>query len=255
MNLSKNNKFNILILGGGISSERFIESLMFNNNYFLTVAGFEKLNKSKKLAEKYDLKYIFFYDIMDFNKYDIIILAIPPSCKYETIKYITDKNYKNKFIIEKPFSMTIKECKSILNLIEKNDFIIPYTRSYLKDTYAFNYKDDTLIWNIPNNNTLDIYKENLPHIIQLLIDNKFCFNDISIIKKTKNKLKLKLTNSYITIQFKNNNGIYILNDNEYKINYRLSNNQMILYLLSENYDRIKEIRNLKLNIEIFEKIY
>ena len=203
----------ILIVGGGISGKRFVESYFFDE-YNLDICGLNINGKAQKLAEKYKLNYFNISELKlcYINKYDCIIISTPPESRSEILNKIISLKYKNKLIIEKPFALNIEEAKQYVKLLKNNDFEVCYSRRFepckykIKKSIINNY---TIIWpvniNVISKETNYIHHL-LPHIIDWILMN---FK----IDATKVKIE-KISNSHFTIKYKKNTfKIYFINVN------------------------------------------
>lgn len=221
-------KNNILIIGGGESSRRFINSYQYQ--YELILCGIEKLSKTKNLAETLDFKYIRFKDLnkKNINIYKIIIISTPLGTKEEIIKKLYKLKYKNNIIVEKPFAYSVRIALKKLYYLRKNKFLVPFSREFLD--YNVNFKrNNVFIWHVPK---ILYEKENiddsLPHVINLIQNNLGICYKIKILEKSKNYIKFKYNKVQFEIYFKFNDGVYTLNNEILpNFNYIKANNEMI----------------------------
>ena len=248
---------NILILGGGVSAKRFIESYIYDSNLNLTICSMNICHKSKGLSQTYRLELINYSDLNkdNINKYNIIIVSIPLIGKYNVIKTIIDYGYKGYFIIEKPFSSNVEESNEQIKLLTNNYFIVPYTRRYLNFKYEF--KDNNKIkWHVVKTIPKDkILTESIPHIIDFIQYNIGSCNKIDDIKYKENILSFQYDNRTFEIIF-NNENIFTINDEIMKdLDYIKANNIMLMELLAMNKEKQKLIiDDIKNNMICFERI-
>lgn len=235
---------NILILGGGESSKRFINSYQYQ--YELTLCGIERLNKTMKLAKTLDFKYIRFKDLnrKNINNYKFIIISTPLNTKIEIIKKLYRLKYKNNIIVEKPFASSVLIALKKIYYLRKNKFLIPFSREFLNYNVIFK-KNNIITWNVPK----ILYERNemydsLPHVISLIQSKLGNCYKIKVLKKGENYIKFKYNEVIFEIFFKFNNGIYILNDEILpNVNYIKANNEMIKCFSNCNLKYIFKIIN------------
>lgn len=248
---------NILILGGGVSAKRFVESYIYDDDLNITICNMNVCHKSKEISQIYKLKLINYSDLNknNINNYSVIIVAIPLLCKYNIIKKIIDYSYKGYFIIEKPFSNNIHNSNEQIKLLANNYFIIPYTRRYLKFKYEF--KDYNIIkWHIVNTIPKDkVLIESIPHIIDFVQYNIGNCKEIDNINYDKDILYFRYNGKQIKIYFNNDNVFTINNEIMKNIDYIKANNVMLKELLTMNNEKQRLIiDDIKSNMLCFERI-
>ena len=248
---------NILILGGGASAKRFVESYIYNDDLKLTICSMNIFHKSRELSQKYKLKCINYNSLNknNINNYSVIIISIPLLGKFDVIKKIIDYGYKGYFIIEKPFASNIIDANKQLDILINNYFIIPYTRRYLDFNYIFN-DFNKINWHVVNSIPKDkILTESIPHIIDFIQYNIGTCKKIDNIKYNDNVLSFKYNDKIIEITF-NNENIFTINGETMKdLDYIKANNIMLIELLAMNKEKqeliIKDLTN---NMICFERI-
>lgn len=234
MNILSTN--NILIVGGGISGRRFVESYMFDDNINITIAGFAYKNKSIDLSIKYMVAYVNFGDIIDFNFYDVIILSVPYEIKRKCLKKIISNKFVGKLIIEKPFAINCSDYYEMINLLGNNLFCIPFSRRYDK---RFDIKIDRethIIWPMDEYKEVSIYYDLLPHCIDWIVRGIGKEPEqIEVLIKTKNIYRFMVNGILINIEFVNNrhNNVTV-NDIEFPwIDIYKINNIMLIKLIRQ----------------------
>ena len=177
-----------LIVGSDVHAIRYIETLMFDNTIYM-------------YHENNDSKLIYIINSIDL----IIITNMFQKNLLNFLKYISHIGYKNKFILEKPLTLSYINAKKIYKILKENRIIVAYTRQFYDD---INYTKIDLKQNMiikwPNFSFLGIdpIKNTLPHIFDLIF-KLFSENsdiDIKNIKKENNNYVLYLSTNDIMIK-------------------------------------------------------
>lgn len=163
-----NDKYNILIIGNNIHTIRYIESLMFNNKYNLFLLKVD--NSIELISQKYGLKLIetrFLYSSI--NEYNLIIFSDMLNINaFGLLKKITTSHYKGKFILEKPLTFEYNKSKKIIKLLEKNRYLVAYTRQFYDINVDFDEERLKIEWPNFYQHKIDPLKNTLPHILDLI---------------------------------------------------------------------------------------
>lgn len=252
----------VLLIGGGISGRRFVESLIFTD-YELEICGNNTNGKAKKLSQEYNMNFITINDLNSdmINSYKCIIVCTPPESRFFVLSRLQKLKYKNSLIIEKPFALSVKEANEILKLLSNNNFQICYSRRFEKNNYKINKSKDNyylIRWPVDNSvkeNKCNYFYHLLPHCIDWILMN-FNINilNIDIVKKSNTNVILKSEKLIFEIKFEENSCQEKISVNEkyYEWPNYIRINQTILNLVINNKTTNKnDIIN---NIIIFEKI-
>lgn len=187
-----NNKYNILIIGNNIHTIRYIESLMFNNKYNLLLLKVD--NSVEPISQKYGLKLIetsFLYSSI--SEYNLIILSDMLNINvFDLLKKIISSNYKGKFILEKPLTFEYNKSKKITKLLEKNRYLVAYTRQFYDINVDFDKERLEIEWPNFYQYKIEPLKNTLPHILDLI----FKISDINKYKKIKLVYAIKLKQNF-----------------------------------------------------------
>lgn len=165
---------NILIIGGGNSGERFVQALLFDETYSLTLTSNRENGKTKELAKKYGLKFILFQDIKSLEKINVIIVSTPYDVKLDIIKNIFKLNFNGSIILEKPIAANVKQVDQIISIVSKRKarVLVAYNRNFdyrFKKNYLVSEEKNTILW--PHKiRELSPIIHTLPHILAYLID-------------------------------------------------------------------------------------
>lgn len=252
----------IMVIGGGISGSRFVDSFVYDNDLF--IVGKRKKGKAFLLSKTYNLSFLTYNQLVSINSlnnFDCIVLSVPVEEKIKVLKLLNKKKYFNKIIIEKPFALSIKEMKKTLKLLSHNKFEICYPRrlnpkDYFIQKNIFNNYD--IVWPIAKiMSTKEYLIHLLPHLIDwiLMAFNIEVVNNLSIVCSTNKTIIFKLNEYNFRINFLNNgwNNIMI-NNQEYKWpDYIRSNREILDVLLNNNYS-ITTYNQIYNNTLILEKI-
>lgn len=192
-----------LIVGSDVHAIRYIETLMFDNTIYM----YHENNDSKLISKKYKIELISNNELIYIiNSIDLIIITnMFQKNLLNFLKYISHIGYKNKFILEKPLTLSYINAKKIYKILKENRIIVAYTRQFYDD---INYTKIDLKQNMiikwPNFSFLGIdpIKNTLPHIFDLIF-KLFSENsdiDIKNIKKENNNYVLYLSTNDIMIK-------------------------------------------------------
>lgn len=246
-------KMKILIIGGGVSGTRFVESYVYDND--ISLVGRTKNGRAFFLAKKYNLKYYTYDEIINIkniNLFDCIIISVPLEEKMKILKLIYNKKYLKRIIIEKPFSLNIHDMEKTLELLSHNKFEICFPRRFTPKYYMIqknNLDKYVFIWPVTSSmKTKNYLVHLLPHIIDwiLLSFEILVIDNLKIIKVTNNIVIFNLNKHLFEIIFKYD--IYAknitVNNQEYlwpdyiKINRKILNTVLDDKLCVTNYNQI-----------------
>lgn len=174
---------NILIIGGGISGERFCASLIFFSDNQISLSSQNSNGKTIKLARKYNFPFILYSNLERIvNEFDLIILSTPLGTKSKIFEnLVVQWGYRNKFILEKPLAISDYDLIKIVTISKKYDisFIVAYMRRYIKDI-SYDKQEDLYI-KYPSIKGDKYVLHNLSHALDLCMH--ICECDEFIIKK------------------------------------------------------------------------
>lgn len=253
---------NVLILGGGCSAVRFIESFLFNTEIHIDLASFSKKNYTEQTAKKYVLNCNKFLKITNFDKYDCIIISVPIWGRDVIYKKLNKYGYKGALIIEKPFALNLDSFDIICDMFERNNIVVPYSRRfYQKDIYSnVDYTDRIEVeWPIGNMFNFNVFYDILPHVIDwvcmiMQIEEKF---NLIVIKVSEENIVFYLNDVLIDIKFIDTDKNYVtINNKVYNgINAYKSNNNILAYVLrQEKAEKEDFLKILKIDTHIYQLI-
>ncbi len=198
----------ILILGGGVSATRFVESLMFNEKISLTIGRFSIKGKSKLLAKKYGIQCVSYNSILDFNDYDCIVLSVPYYAKLNILQSINHSNFIGALVIEKPYALTLDDYELYHKAINGRNMIVPLSRKfYRSNNYLDVIYDDAIkiVWPLYKLDNADVYLDLLPHCINwinMLIGD---IEKLQVIRTSNRLIQYRQNDIEITIEFVDSN--------------------------------------------------
>lgn len=252
---------NILILGGGISGTRFVESYLFSNNINMNLASFSVKNKTQELAKKYGIFCQDFCQYKDFNKFDCIIVSVPYFAKQKVLQAFVDNKYNGVVIIEKPFALTKKDFNIFSKMLADRNVVIPLSRRFFNNEIFRNVEYDDYIkikWPMYNLQDANIYIDLLPHCVDWI---NMLLNSVDTleVKTTDKKFIMYRQNGIdILIEFIecHNERNIVVNDKEYPwIDLFSTNNKIIEKVFFQNKGEREEIYDyLYLDTIVLEKI-
>lgn len=163
----------ILIIGGGYSALRYVESLIWNETVSITLCGMEVKEKTRELARHFSLPYISFrsLDKSIVQRYDCIIVSVALEGKRLCLERMNDLEYGGAWLVEKPLAITTEDLNYYIKILSnKNKCAVVCQRDFLESEYFIppaeeyriifpSYEKD------PKFNIINM----LPHIISWLI--------------------------------------------------------------------------------------
>jgi len=130
--------FKVGFIGSGRMATEHVKVLKYFNNYNVVAVCSKNPRNAKKFANKFNIPN-YYKNINKFlsqNKYDLVIVCVPPNEKFKIIKLIASKNIN--IFMEKPLGLNYKDGERILNYCKKvkfkKNFFIGYNRRYLGST-------------------------------------------------------------------------------------------------------------------------
>lgn len=242
----------VLIMGGGNAALRYVESLIFDKEISLTLCGFERIGKTKKMSESFNIEYITYSLLSErnINEYNCIIVTLPPHIKRQYIQQIIEEfMFKNFLILEKPLCITNEDLTYYnCNLKNFNNMAVVCQRDFCLEDYKIKkHTTYNLIFkSITENIKFNIINQ-LPHILSWFYCNGIIFNEIKL-KNTmivcSNKiceLKIKFS-KFVDFNASINDIIYP------SVNYRKINAKIVKTILNYSYEKLQE--NLKRSIYV-----
>lgn len=166
----------VLIIGGGYGALRYVESLIWTEEFGITMCGMEVSGKTRKLAERFWLPYISIGSLNKtiINSFDCVIVAVVPEGKYRTLEFIVKKlEYNHGLIIEKPLSLEsaeLREMEQLLHNIEKCAIVCQ--RDFLTEEYRIpEFEEYRIKFPSYQSDAKSNIIHMLPHVISWLISN------------------------------------------------------------------------------------
>ena len=108
-------KIKLGIIGAGSISEKHLEVLSSLDNISIEAISSRTLSKAKKLAKKFNIKFVY-KDYLDFFSklnLDGILILVSPENIYKVTKILL--KYKKPLFIEKPIGLNISETEKLIN--------------------------------------------------------------------------------------------------------------------------------------------
>ncbi len=140
-------KYNAIVIGCGrigayydLNNDSLILShakgYYLSNYTELTWVVDNDINKAKLIGEKYNCRYTRKLSDIDLTGIDIVSICTPTEAHFECLKYLHDKGYRNKIILEKPPFLNTEESRRALCLEKAflDNVYINYIRRY-DETY------------------------------------------------------------------------------------------------------------------------
>ena len=217
----------ILLVGGGIAAERYVESLIWTDNE-VAIAGFNYLGKSKRLSEKYLIPYYDFISIdkKTLNMFEILIVCVPVEIKYSVIhRLVYEMEYRGRMILEKPFSIGIENIEKLYEVVQCLDCcIVACQRDFDMENYKINNQETyDIVWYSIKEKLYDNIIHMMPHLLSWMIVQMNCYDiDIHV---DDNRIVGKIGKSAINIRFvKSEDNYIVINERSYySPNYRKIN--------------------------------
>lgn len=218
------------------------------NNY--DVSWLCKTIKTKNFIEKeYFIDVFLENDFIDYNKFDIIIISLPPDIQWEKSINILKSWYKNKLIIEIPVTWNIWE----LNILKKYDNVFFFLEEYYTLLAQFLRKlDINKISNFKINvftSELDYINEKARKVTFIHINNNFLWTWIDLSKINYEFNFHNSENIFYKISFKYDNNLVEYNFFESKYLKIWEK----IYIDNYNFDKV--LSNLLLEKINFNKYY
>ena len=133
---------NIMIFGGGYSAERYVESLIWNATYSVSLCGFGISHKTEALSSRYRLPLIRFSDLSQpvLNKFDCVILSVPVEKKLLLYRTITvELEFAGAIILEKPLCISRQDWNYYMDSNHiAQQFAVVCQRDYSLSKYQIN---------------------------------------------------------------------------------------------------------------------
>ena len=113
-------KIKLGIIGAGFISEKHLEVLSSLDNISIEAISSRTLSKAKKLAKKFNIKFIYknYLDFFSKLNLDGILILVSAENIYKITKTLL--KYKKPLFIEKPIGLNISETEKLINLNKKN---------------------------------------------------------------------------------------------------------------------------------------
>lgn len=258
--------YEVLILGGGYGALRYVESLIWDSMFSITLCGMEKLRKTRVLADRFALPYITFdsLDKTEVNKYACIIVALPIDVKRYYVEYLLQELcYTNTLIIEKPLALAYKDLFFYKKELRKHQrYAIVCQRDFFPEEYEIQSSDkyDIVFPSREGDEYFNIVNM-LPHILSWLITND---DSLEMVKRgSKNHFKGIWKQKELSIEFvqRTENNLALVNGKCYpNVQYRRTNAEIVKKVLDFDVEKSEEslqkaIKVSKFIINILEEMY
>lgn len=242
-------KIKVLIIGGGSSARRYVESLFWQDDIAITICGMGILNYSYELSKNYGLNFINFSNLsnININDFSCIIVTLPPEVKRKYVSFIIEKlKYTNALILEKPLCISLNDLeyyKSLLRNVRSCSVVCQ--RDFDLETYKIQQERNYNIFFPTFTSDTDFNMIHmLPHVLSWLYTTK-C-EPICLERSGTNKYIGNWGESPLFIEFVNNsisNNVIINNSIYPKVQFRELNNKILRRII--NYEQKDSTLDLK----------
>lgn len=163
----------ILVIGGGIAAERYVESLIWTENQ-IAIAGLNYFGKAKRLSKEYCIPY---YDFVSLEKkslaaFEIVIVCVPVEIKYDVIhRLVCELRYKGRVILEKPFSIGIDNIEKMHKIASSLEYcVVACQRDFDIENYRLDSQETyEIVWYSIKEKLYDNIAYMMPHLLSWLI--------------------------------------------------------------------------------------
>lgn len=225
----------ILIVGGGYGATRYLEALLWNADYELSISGTGYYGKSQKLSCSFGLKYVPFEELKNLASIDCIILAIPPSIRQKyTNLLVNEFQYRGIVISEKPLFIHESEASFYEGIACR--FATVCQRDFFKNEYLINNQQDSYTVSFPVffSNEVDNIIHVMPHVLSWFASQDQTITGLR--RKGCNHFCGNCGNKPISILFHKRTSdkeLVRINDVTYaNVNYRLCNAKIVHDILA-----------------------
>jgi phthalate 4,5-cis-dihydrodiol dehydrogenase len=125
------NKIKIGIVGLGAAGEQVAKQVMRHPGYVLTAVADTNLDRIEEYRKRDEISVFDQLETMcQSADMDVVYVATPN--KFHAEHTVTAAFYKKNVIVEKPMAMTMEECDSMINAVEKSQvkLMVAHTRSF-----------------------------------------------------------------------------------------------------------------------------
>lgn len=172
----------VLIFGGGIAAQRYVESLMFDSDMDLTLVSFGIEHKTHSLCWRYGLRELPYADITgpEICNFHSAIVCVPLSAKFAVTERIVDLGYKGALLLEKPLCITVEEYRNYQRLLWGfGKCRVAYARDYLETNVRWIRDGASAIeWSSVFDDLEENIVHNLPHLLNWMM--RAGFKDIRL---------------------------------------------------------------------------
>lgn len=232
---------------------RYVESLIWDTQFSITLCGFRKLGKTMTLAEKYALPYIDFDSLQmeQVNQYDCVIVAVPAAVKRVFVQRMEeDYGYHNIMILEKPLALSEEDLNFYARGIQQNrryavvcqrDFFPKEYHIYLSESYRVvfpSYEEEE--FNIVHM---------LPHVLSWLLTEDDSLEQLE--RAGKNTYRGIWRGSCLTIEFvkRTVSTKTCINNQSYPdMQYRKANAEIVKRVLHYDADQFKKSVDIAIKV-------
>lgn len=220
----------ILIIGGGVAAQRYVESLIWTKHN-ISISGTGVVGKSIKLSEEYNLSYLEFDSLSEkiINGFEMLIICNSLAGKFDVVsKTIKKMKYENSLIIEKPLCISKWELKNYYDLLRPIEkCAIVCQRDFDLTNYKINESDSyNVIWYSIKESLFDNIIHMLPHLLSWILLE--VGNDIRL-KIIQNHLIGSVNGKKLEVFFeRSEQNSVIINGIQYiSPNYRMLNSRIV----------------------------
>jgi len=248
MGVYKRMKIKVLIIGGGYGALRYVESLIWDEDFEIVLCGMEVRGKTRMLAQRYGLPYVSFGKLTEGEaaSYDCVIVTLPAGVKKECVRYLMeDLSFRKALVLEKPLALDQEEMDYYEhNLTRLKKCGIVCQRDFEKDKYHIEPADEYHIM-FPSNVTEEAFnmEHMLPHILSWLITEDDSLETLEHVDENTFSCIWRGTQCRIDFVPRTEDNLVLINGIEYpNVQYRRLNAQIIKkILLFEEQDTMESI--------------
>ena len=227
-------KINTLILGGGIASRRYLESLIWDSCFDITLCGFDILYKTASLAQEFGLPYVPYSKLNHncINQYRLIIFCLPLSVKLLYLHSILQDHFSGTVILEKPLATNLNQIHLFQDCLSYNKHIaVICLRDFLINEFYLPTGKDYHISFYSHTSDLSFNViHQLPHILSLLIR---CGHRPIYSERNGTELCFSSNDNHIYVSFHStpSHSLIVNGDALLNVNYREYNKKVIKRVL------------------------
>lgn len=233
-------KKQIIIFGGGHSASRYVESLIWREDFSISLCSYDIAGKTRKLAQVFQLPLYSFRELCwgDLKNFSCVILSVPPSQKKDVVEKLLQIEYNTySVIMEKPLCINWSDYYYYAAVLPKfNRLAVVSQRDYLLSNYLIKpsvrysvfyptFTDDI------NFNCIHM----LPHILSLFYSNGLPITSFSELDGNNWRGKSNDIDVEISFVSSANNRMLQINETLYPpVQYRELNARIVDHVMQQS---------------------